>query len=153
MCGNIYHLFGQSSRNHHIFLIFLTIFLAFLVSFGWIIFTTKFFTEWGMLWLVSCCYILETSPVATYQHFVAWYSVSQCGSVEECLAGNWGDASSNPAATMHFFCTVAIWLVLCMKWIFLICTCRKCRPLGHSAATRTTCTLLAAIKSELRFWT
>ena len=36
---------------------------------------------------------------------------------------------------------------------FLSCTCRKCRPLGHSAATRTPCTLSAAIKSELRFWT
>ena len=31
---------------------------------------------------------LITSPVAIYPHFVAWESVSQCGTVEECLAGN-----------------------------------------------------------------
>ena len=31
---------------------------------------------------------LETSPVATYPHYVACKSGSQCGIAEECLAGN-----------------------------------------------------------------
>ena len=39
-------------------------------------------------------YILETNPVATYPHLVACESGSQCGTMEEYLAGDWGVAGS-----------------------------------------------------------